>query len=98
MSRRQKIVMAVIFIAMFNFMLVVLFGDNGLVELNRLRRTHQNLLNDNARLTQENLYMYRSIDRLQNDPSYVENIARQELGMIRSDELIFKFKDDENHP
>lgn len=98
MSRRQKIATAVIFIAMFNFMLVVLFGDNGLVELNRLRRTHQNLLNENARLTQENLDMYRSIDRLQNDPSYVENIARRELGMIRADELIFKFRDDENHP
>lgn len=98
MSRRQIIMMAVIFIAMFSFMLVVLFGDNGMVELSRLRRTHRNLLNDNDRLTQENLYMYRSIDRLQNDPSYVENIARRELGMIRSDELIFKFKDDENHP
>lgn len=98
MSRRQIIMMAVIFIAMFSFMLVVLFGDNGMVELSRLRRTHRNLLNDNARLTQENLYTYRSIDRLQNDPGYVENIARRELGMIRSDELIFKFKDDENHP
>ena len=98
MSRRPKIAMAVIFIAMFTFMLVVLFGDNGLVELNRLKWTHQKLLNDNTRLTQENLEMYRSIDRLQNDPSYVESVARRELGMIRSDELIFKFKNDENHP
>jgi len=36
--------------------------------------------------------MYRTIDRLQNDPAFLENVARQELGMIRSDELIFKFK------
>jgi cell division protein FtsB len=36
--------------------------------------------------------MYRSVDRLQNDPYYIENIARRELGMVRSDELIFKFK------
>jgi len=97
-SQRQKIMLTVIFIAMFNFLLVVLFGDNGLLELHRLDQTHQHLLDSNARLTQENLQMYRGVDRLQNDPSYVENIARQELGMIRSDELIFKFKHDANRP
>jgi cell division protein FtsB len=42
--------------------------------------------------------MYRSVDRLQNDPAFVENIARQELGMIRSDELIFKFKNKATNP
>lgn len=89
---------AVTFFAMFNFLLVVLFGDNGLLELRKLDRTHQQLRKSNARLTQENLQMYRSVDRLQNDPAYVENIARQELGMIRSDELIFKFKTNAANP
>ncbi len=98
MSQRQKVMLAVIFIAMFNFLLVVLFGDNGWIELRRLDRTHQVLLEGNARLTHENLQMYRSVDRLQNDPSFVENIARQELGMIRSDELIFKFKNEATTP
>lgn len=90
--------LGVISIAMFSFLLVVLFGDNGLHELRRLDRTHQQLLKDNELLTRGNMQMYRSVDRLQNDPAYVENIARQELGMIRSDELIFKFKTDETHP
>ena len=77
---------------MFNLLLVVLFGDNGRVELRRLRQTHQRLIERNAALTRENLKMYRSIDRLQGDSEFVENIARHELGMIRSNELIFKFK------
>ena len=98
MSQRQKIMLAVIFIAMFNFLLVVLFGDNGLVELRRLDQAQQQLLKGNARLTQENLQMYRTVDRLQNDSAFVENIARQELGMIRSDELIFKFKNEATIP
>jgi cell division protein FtsB len=97
-SRQQKIMLAVISLAMFSFFLVVLFGDNGLLELRRLDRTYQQLRKGNALLTQGNMQMYRSVDRLQNDPSYVENIARQELGMIRSDELIFKFKTEETHP
>lgn len=92
MNQRQKIMLAVILIAMFNLLLVTLFGDNGLFELRRLQYSHQELLKDNARITKENLQMYHSVDRLQNDPNFIESIARQELGMIRSDEIIFKFK------
>ena len=92
MNQRQKVMLAGTLIAMFIFLLVTLFGDNGLLDLRRLQQTHQTLLKDNARVTKENLQMYRSVDRLQNDPQYIENLARQELGMIRSDELIFKFK------
>ena len=92
MTQGNKILMAVVLFAMFNLLLVVLFGDNGLVELRRLRNAQQNLIESNSVLTRENLKMYRSIDRLHSDLDYVENIARNELGMIRSNELIFKFK------
>ncbi len=92
MNQRQKIMLAVILIAMANFLLVALFGDNGLLELRRLQHTHQTLVKNNAQVTKENLQMYRSVDRLQNDPLFIEGIARRELGMIGSDELIFKFK------
>ena len=92
MNQRQKILLAIVLFAMFNLLLVVLFGDNGWVELRRLDQTRRNLVKANDLLTHDNLKMYRSIDRLQTDSDYIENIARQELGMIRSDELIFKFK------
>jgi cell division protein FtsB len=92
MNQRQKIMLTVSSIAAFIFLLVVLFGDNGLFEVRRLQHTHQTLLKNNAQVTQENLQMYRSVDRLQNDPHFIENLARQELGMIRPDEFVFKFK------
>jgi cell division protein FtsB len=92
LNRRQKIILGAVVIALCYFMLVVLFGDNGLLELNRKHHTHQQLLGQNERLTRENLKMYRTIDRLQNDPAFIESVARQELGLVRPDELIFKFK------
>ena len=98
MNQRQKIVLVIVAIAMCHFMLVVLFGDNGLVELKRKHGVHQSLLNENARLTRENLKMYRTIDRLENDPAFIESVARQELGMVRPDEMIFKFKSMETKP
>lgn len=94
MSRKQKILIILVGVAMFHLLLVVVFGDNGLVERQSMRAAHAELLKSNEVLTQEILQMYRTIDRLQNDPAFVESIARRELGMIRSDELIFKFKND----
>jgi cell division protein FtsB len=90
-SRRQKIVLTVIIAAMFGFFGDILFGDNGLMELVRLRSEHQRLLDQNSALTRENLQMCRTIDRLQNDSRFVENVARRELGMVHSNELIFTF-------
>jgi cell division protein FtsB len=83
---------------MCGLLVLIAIGDNGLVELSRLRSTQGDLIKANERLTQENMRLYRTIDRLQNDLSYVENVARQELGMIRSDELIFKFKAEAKKP
>jgi cell division protein FtsB len=89
--KRQKITLALVLFAMFILLLVVILGDKGWVELRRLQHTHQALIKGNTLLTQENSKMYDTIDRLQNDPEYIENIARRELGMIRSNELIFTF-------
>lgn len=94
LNYRQKIILVIVAIAMCHLLLVVLFGDNGLLELNRKHDTYQRLLEENGRMTRENLKMYRTIDRLENDPAFIESIARQELGMVRPDELIFKFKSD----
>ncbi|RJQ85520.1 MAG: septum formation initiator family protein [Desulfobacteraceae bacterium] len=92
MSRRQKIIFMIIGSALFCLLLVVVFGDNGWLELRRMRAAQARLLQDNERLTRENLHMYRNIDRMQHDTEFIENAARRELGMIRSDEVIFKFK------
>lgn len=91
MIKRQKITMACIFCAMFILLLLVILGDKGWLELRRLQHAHQSLVKGNAMLSMENSKMYEKIDRLKDDPAYIENIARRELGMIRSNELIFKF-------
>lgn len=82
---------------MFSLFLMVLFGDAGLIELNRLSKIHEEFVEGNALLAKENIEMSRSIDRLQNDPAYVESIARK-LGMVGPKEVIFTFKKDANNP
>ena len=53
---------------------------------------YRKLLQENEKLKQDNLSLYRTIERLKNDPEYIESIARKELGMIKKDEVILKPK------
>jgi cell division protein FtsB len=74
----------------------VVFGENGLIDLNIHKKEKQLLLEQNRLLEQQNMALSRTIDRLKNDLAYIESVARQELGMIGKDELIFKLKQTEN--
>ena len=69
---------------------LIIFGDNGLVDFVLIKGERDRLVEKNGKLNQENLNMYREIDRLKNDPKFVENVVRQELGVIDKDEVIFK--------
>ena len=82
MTIRQKILVAGAVVAMFILILVIVFGDNGLVELSRLRAKEQLMVQANETLAGENVDLYRTIGRLKNDPVYIESVARNELGMV----------------
>ncbi len=92
MSKRQKIILSLALIGLFHFLLVIIFGGNGLVELSRKQSQRDRLVEVNQRLTEENYRLFRSIERLKEDPAYIESIARRELGMIAPDEMIFKVR------
>lgn len=44
----------------------------------------------NQILKQQNFVLNGEIERLRNDPDYIEDVARQDLGMVAPDEIIFK--------
>jgi cell division protein FtsB len=73
-----------------------MFSDSGLADYFKLKSDRDRLLQENERLKQENLSLYRTIERLKNDPAYIESIARKELGMIKKDEVILKPKESVN--
>ena len=90
MRSKKNILLVIIILLMSSLLLFIVFGENGLVDLNRLQTERDHLLKQNEALTQENLSLYREIERLKKDPEYVENVARQELGVIGKDEVILK--------
>jgi len=70
----------------------IIFSKHGYSDLALLKQEQIKLVHKNEQLTRENLAMRIEIDRLKNDLGYIENIARQEFGMIRADEIILKPK------
>ena len=77
---------------MFLMLLFIVFGENSLTDLYQLKIKKDNLSKKNDVLKKENLSLYREIERLKNDPEYVEDVARKELGVIGKDEVIIKVK------
>jgi cell division protein FtsB len=71
---------------------MIIFGDKGFLDLKRLREENVELIEISNDVEAENLKLYRQVERLKNDPVFIENVARQELGMIHEDEVILKFK------
>jgi cell division protein FtsB len=88
MSLRLKIVIAVSILVLFNLLALIVFGDNGLVELSMLRSREALLIQQNEIVARENILLYRTIGRLKNDPVYIESVARNELGMVGENDVI----------
>lgn len=63
----------------------------GLPRYRALRGEVRDLHRANAETRREVRSLKRRVERLRVDPAAVERIARDELGMVRDDELLFQF-------
>ena len=89
MTTRQSISLSFAIVALFAFLLVIIFGDKGLADLHLMRLERDRLVAKNQVLLQENLARFAEKHRLESDSHYIEHIARNELGLVAADELIF---------
>lgn len=90
MTKKQSIFISLAVALMFSLLFFIIFGEHGFIDLNALKAEKVQLNEKNDRLTQENFSLSVEIDRLKHDPHYIENVARQELGMVGENELILK--------
>jgi cell division protein FtsB len=96
-SSKQKILLSLSILIIFSLLLFIIFGDNGLIDLDLLKRERDGLIEKNDRITMNNLSLYREIDRLEHDSGYIEDVVRRELGLIAEGEVIFKLKNNGGH-
>lgn len=70
-----------------------LVGERGLVERIRARRQYREAAAALESLRQDNARLRDEVRRLREDGSAIESLAREELGLIHPDEVLFIIKD-----
>jgi len=68
-----------------------IYDSNGKERVERLRTELDALQEGNADLKRENEELAREIHAFHSDPHYVEKVARDELGMVGKEEVIYQF-------
>ena len=97
MKLTEKILLSLLILILFSLFFLIVFDDNGLIDLNVLKSKRDRLIEENIKINMDNLSLYCEIDRLKHDLGYIEDIIRRELGLINENEVIFKFKNDTRH-
>ena len=86
----------------FGLVLAVLlfFSHRELYQIYRLRQEKTDLDAENHRLSEENLRLARTIDRLHNDPEMIQDLIRRELNFVKKNEIIIQLprSDVKNQP
>ncbi|MBN2397937.1 MAG: septum formation initiator family protein [Deltaproteobacteria bacterium] len=73
--------------------LLMVFGDRGLLDYRVLREKHVALKEANECIVNENNELKREIGLLKGDVRYIETVARRELGMVREGDRVYQFID-----
>jgi cell division protein FtsB len=70
---------------------LAVYGGNQVLRVTQLRRQMDAMEQDIVVLRARAEELSRTVDRLRNDPAYMEKLAREELGYVRPDEMVLKF-------
>jgi len=69
---------------------LITFGDRGLIDNYRMDEKLLALKRTNHEITIENIALKKNIMLLRNDLSYIEMMARKELGMVKKGDLVYR--------
>jgi cell division protein FtsB len=67
------------------------FGERGLLRIYHLNKDRQELQKKADTLKTENENLRREIEALKTDRRYLESIARKDFGLVRPNEIIYRF-------
>jgi len=80
------------YLIVFLFFLAILitFGNRGVIDNYFMSKRLQTLHAENQAIEEENKELKRKILLLRNDLAYIESIARNELGMVKKGDVVYR--------
>ncbi len=85
--RKRLIIVALSFL-FFILFIASFFGRNGLLEMYRSRKRHDELVMEVQKFRKDKANLEREIEELGRNPEAVEKTARQKLWLMEPDELV----------
>lgn len=89
--RSLRVFLLVVFI-LGSLLAWITFTKGGFIYLHRMEAKRQSHINRIDKLIQEKQALMEEIKRLR-DEKYIELLARKELGLVRENEIIYRFKE-----
>lgn len=86
----RRLLIAVLLAVSLAYLPYRLYLRSGLSRLLSLRAELQQVRAENQRLAQDNRRLGQELERLKDDDLAIERVARDELGLIRPGEIVFK--------
>ncbi len=81
---------SVLSLALLALLVHEIFGTHGFLAMRRTQNEINHLRQEIAHFSQENLELANQIQALKTDAKLIERIAREEMGLAKPGELIFK--------
>ena len=75
-----------------------LFGQNGYLAMRRARADAERLRQEIHNINEENQSLSGEVRALKTDPAAVEKVAREDMGLARPGELVFRLPDAKQNP
>jgi cell division protein FtsB len=77
-------------LALVLFVVAAIYGDHGLIHVLQLQGQQRELEQTAFLLQQRNEHLHERIRRLQSDDRYIEQLARERLGLVKKGEIIYR--------
>ena len=74
------------------------FGKRGFLHLYRMEKKRQTSIERIRKVEEENQAIIEEIRRLKTDTHYLESVARKELGLVKENEILYRFSREQNNP
>lgn len=89
MSKKHVLSFSALFIFIVFFFIT--FGKLSIIKIYHLTKDRNTIQAYNKRIKAENIRLKEEISSIKRDGKYIENIARQRLGLVKEDEIIYHF-------
>ena len=89
----QKNMRRILGFALFALLVHDVFGPHGFIAMRRTQKEIDQIREQIGKVNDENKSLTEQVNSLKSDPRSIERIAREEMGLARPGEMIFKIPD-----